>query len=1404
MEQTKSIASEQLSASSTGKDESSSSLQVGATPTEEWESRQERSVDVFLNALPQGQHSANVSASGVVFRDLYVARSVQQCTAPHTFASAALGDILSRILKCLRASGTKATCTPHPVIRNFTGVVGNGEMMLVLGRAGSGCSTFLKAISHRQDQDTSATGHVSCAGRSSYCPEDDQHFPALTVRQTLEFALRSSFPTETTRQIGSLANALLEIFGMELSSDTLIGNTLKRGISGGERKRVSVMEALSLQSPISAWDNITCGLDANAALRLIRCLRLITHKTNRSAVIALNQAGDEIYHLFDKVLVIHGGRMLYQGPTGDARQYFQSLGYRIKTNQPMAEFLTNLISSGNSVHNCGRTAEDLEQIFRDSKANELVLAEVKRQEVKLEALHGSAGDDSSQTHIHHRSFVPNYRQQVINCVRREFWLKSGDWRRQVLKYLLAIADALVVASLYYDIPESTAGLLSRSGATLFAALLLIWVQLCEVDETLSSRAFLERHRQYGLYRPSAAMLARFVVDWIMIPTLVVPLVIIIYFMANFALNAGKFFAFLAFVWILTLCVTALFRLLAISSASPDNAVRFAGVAHNVLLMFAGYTITKSRLMADRPWIGWIAYINPLAYGFEGMLSSQLHDDRIPCAPEHLVPYENGSGISPQTCSIPGTGRGNTDVRGHEYLSKVFQYNFAHLWRNFALIVVLTGVYLFGTWVASEKMWRIHQPARQRVVVQTGQDRRRIADEDTGDVEKNLNDHSGASDSGTTETMNESPPSLGAAHDLFAWKSINYTVKDGVSSRQVLVDINGYVARGVLMALVGPSGSGKTSLLHALSGQQAANSVVTGIATMSGKTAARDFRRSIGLVAQVSILEETATVREALEFSAILRQDPSFSKIEKLQYVAHLLSVLGLQGIANTIIGSLSYAERKLVDIGYELVARPSLVMMDEPISGLDAQAALSIIRLLRRLCDSGMKIICSIHQPSTEILRHFDTLFALDLSGRCVYSGSALDLRQYLATRGVLCTDDAHGIALIIDSSMRSSTGEGWAEEWSNSDEIRALSATIQVIQHDKPSSISEKRRSFAPHAAPLALQVRLLTTRLLLQYWREPSYWYTWISVSLTSGLINGLCFWQVGNTLASLQDRMFSVFLIILLPPIIVNTVKVRFYQNLLLWTTRELPSGTYDFTALCAACILAEIPMATVSALLYFLSWYLPSGISHQFSTGCYVFAMTLFYFWFLFSWAQWICMLLPDIEMVSNALPFFFAVTGLCNGVVRPFSQLPSVWSRWLYWVNPMTWWIGGILSTILGNLHIECTESELIHFDPPANTTCGQYISNADPGYVLAPDATSNCMYCPFATGTGYFTSLGFHRQRKWLSLGLFASFVVTNWLLFFFLTGMRHSKRLHHKRETTIRRMKEIANALVSLNRKSA
>ncbi|KAJ3560733.1 hypothetical protein NPX13_g9202 [Xylaria arbuscula] len=1224
---------------------------------------------------------------GVVYRNLSVKGIGSAASFVRTVPDAVIGtfgpDLWNNLTKLFPSLQFRKPPT-RTLIHDFTGCVRDGEMMLVLGRPGSGCSTFLKAITNNRESFAGVEGEVSYGGipakkqkkmyrgEVNYNPEDDIHHPTLTVWQTLTFALLNKTKKSGKEEIPIIANALMKIFGISHTKYTLVGDEYIRGVSGGERKRVSITETLASKSTVMAWDNSTRGLDASTALDYAKSLRIMTDITNRTTLVTLYQAGEGIYELMDKVLVIDDGREIYSGPANEAKQYFIDLGFECPEQQTTADFVTAVTDPKERRFRPGfkdkapKTAEELEKAFRNSQNYQRLLEDVRDYEEHLKQTDykdtkrfegavqaGKSGNVSKKS-----PYTVSFPRQVMNCTKREFWLLFGDPTTLWTKLFIIISNGLIVGSIYYNQPFSTAGAFTRGGACFFSILFLGWLQLSELMKAVSGRAVAARQKDYAFYRPSAVALSRVITDFPVILIQVVLFGIIMYFMTNLDRDVSKFWIYLLFVYTTTILVTALYRMFAAISPEIDTAVRFSGIALNVLIIYTGYVIPKTQLLSKYIWFGWLYWVNPLSYSFEAVVTNEFAGRTMECASSQLVPQGPNAQPGFQGCALRGAAINAAQVTGGDYLQEQFNYSRTNLWRNFGVAIAFTVLYIIVTVIATELFTFVSEGGGALIFKKSRKAKQQAKKvEAPNDVEKNAASSSSVSSnsSGNMTAVNEESDmeQLSNSDSIFTWRDVEYTVPYLGGERKLLNKVNGYAKPGLLVALVGASGAGKTTLLNTLA-QRQRTGVVTGEMFVDGRPLGPDFQRNTGFCLQGDLHDGTQTIREALEFSALLRQESSVPRSEKLAYVDKIVDLLELNDLQDVIISSLGVELRKRLTIGVELAAKPSLLLfLDEPTSGLDSQSAYSIVSFLKKLARAGQAIVCTIHQPSSVLIQQFDMVLALNPGGNTFYFGpigeNGKDVIEYFSQRGARPPPGKNVAEFILETAARPHTREDgtkvdWNEEWRNSEQAEKVIEEIDGLKKVRSAATqneqgSKKKAEYKEYAASTWTQTVELTKRMFRQYWRDPSYLYGKLFVAVIIGIFNGFTFWKLGHSVQDMQNRLFTCFLIVTIPPTIVNAVLPKFFQNMALWEAREYPARVYGWVAFCTANILAEIPAAIVAGTLYWALWYWPTGLPTESSVSGYVYLMTILIFLFMSSWGQWICAFAPSFTVISNVNPPF---------------------------------------------------------------------------------------------------------------------------------------------------------------------
>ncbi|KAI9039756.1 putative ABC multidrug transporter [Aspergillus affinis] len=1309
---------------------------------------------------------------------------------------------------------------PHEgreLIRDFSGVVRSGEIMLVLGRPGAGCSTFLRTIAGHHSSFLGMTGSIDYSGLSleevkthyrgqvAYVPEDDVHFPTLTVRQTLEFALQSKSPKRYQERIPRYLEIYGRVFGMSHTMNTLVGNEYIRGVSGGERKRISIIESLATESSVMCWDNSTRGLDASSALDYARSLRIMTDTCGKATLMTLYQASDAIYELVDKVLLLDEGRMIYQGPARDAKAYFEGLGYECAEMQTVSDFLTSITVPERRRFKPGweqRTPKgpvELEEAFRKSSAYKRIEYDVENYEDQrfggkstrasqngsecgsVEEFKKAVQTDKSRFVSPKSPYTISLFRQVILCAKRQIWQIRGHMSPLYIKLISAVVYGLLVGSMFYNQPQTTDGMYSRGGVIFYSAILLAWLQMSELEDAMQGRDILSRQKKFAFVRPSAVCLARVIADFMVGAAITFLYLIVVYFLSGLKAEAGSFWIDFLFIYLCTICLTAQFRLFAAASSNFEVALRYCGVSVLFCIVFGGYVLSVDKLIEDVPWVGWIAYTTPALYTYEAMMVAEFHNTEFSCAPGSVVPSgPNYTDIAYQTCGYAGSQVGTTVVNGDDYLAVKYGFHVSHVWRNFGILCLFTIVYIAGTcWLSEVMEWEPDSAGPIQHKKSRGQsksDRKHAGDEESNGLP------TGPEAAAPRTMIEKSGQTLAGTQSTFTWDNLELNVRIGKETRKLLNRVRGYCKPGTLTALVGASGAGKSTLLTALTQRPSAGEL-TGTMYVDGRPIDQTFNRRIGYCQQMDIHDETSTIREAFEFSALLRQSIAVPEQEKLSYVNTVIETLDLVDLQDAIIGSLDIEKKKRVTIGVELCAKPELLLfLDEPTSGLDSQGASSIVALLRRLADQGLAILCTIHQANQEQFEQFDRVLALSPGGSTYYFGevgeSGRSIFKYFADHGHRpenVTNAADFLIEVVVGGMKNAAHSvNWPDMWNRSAEAEDVQNEIHEIRHkgDNASQATQRKLS----SPSVFRQTSLLTQRTLRQYWRSPEYPYSRLYASFLHALINGLTYLQIGNSSTDLQSKAFSCFLVLMLVPEFINAISMRFIMNRDIWVAREGPSGIYGWVSFCTSQIICEIPYAVLSAVIFYVLYYFIVGLPLGFAAG-YSFLMFFLFFLFATSWGQWIAAMSADSLVAATLMPFFIIMCELFNGILQPHANMPAFWAYTMYYVTPFTYWIGGVLTSVLRGMPVICTESELTIFESPSNLTCGEYagtwLEEKSVGYLYNPDDSGKCGYCEYSYGDDYLSGIGLNSSKIWPFFGIFTAFVISNYLMVYLLVYVK-------------------------------
>ncbi|GLT54286.1 hypothetical protein SLA2020_274970 [Shorea laevis] len=274
----------------------------------------------------------------------------------------------------------------NSILQDVSGVIKPSRMTLLLGPPSSGKTTLLLALAGELDPDLKLSGKVSYNGHemhefvpqrtAAYVSQHDLHIAEMTVRETLAFSARCQGVGSRYEMLAELARRekeanirpdpdidiymkavategqeasvvtdyIIKILGLDVCADTLVGSQILRGISGGQRKRVTTGEMLVGPSKVLFMDEISTGLDSSTTFQIVNSIKQYVHILNGTVVVSLLQPAPETYNLFDDIILLSDGQIVYQGPREQVLEFFDFMGFKCPERKGVADFLQEVTS----------------------------------------------------------------------------------------------------------------------------------------------------------------------------------------------------------------------------------------------------------------------------------------------------------------------------------------------------------------------------------------------------------------------------------------------------------------------------------------------------------------------------------------------------------------------------------------------------------------------------------------------------------------------------------------------------------------------------------------------------------------------------------------------------------------------------------------------------------------------------------------------------------------------------------------------------------------------------------------------------------------------------------------------------------------------------------------------------
>ncbi|XVF38963.1 hypothetical protein REPUB_Repub20aG0148300 [Reevesia pubescens] len=1216
------------------------------------------------------------------------------------------------------------------ILKDVSGIIKPGRMTLLLGPPGCGKSTLLLTLSGKRSHSLKVAGEITYNGyrleefvpqkTSAYISQYDLHTPEMTVREILDFSARfqgtgsrAEIMKEVSRrekQAGIVPDPdidaymkaisvegqestlqtdyILKILGLDFCTDTMVGDAIRRGISGGQKKRLTTGEMIVGPTKALFMDEISNGLDSSTTFQIVSCLQHLVHITDATALISLLQPAPETFDLFDDVILMAEGKIVYHGPRTYICKFFEDCGFKCPERKGIADFLQEVISIKDQAQYWYNKEQPYSYVSVDQFIKRFKECHIGQNldEALSKPFHRS---ESHRNALSFKSYSLSKWELFKACSMRELLLMKRNSFTYVFKSVQLVIIASITMTVFLrtrmavDVIHS-----SYYMGSLFYALVILHVDgFPELSMTVSRIAVFYKQRELLFYPAWAYAIPAAVLK--------VPLSLLesfvwtsmTYYVIGYSPEVGRFFRQFLLYFGVHLTSVSMFRCIASLFQTIVASTTFGALAIMIVLLFGGFILPRPYLPS---WLEWGFWLSPLTYGEIGLSVNEF------LAPRWAKVMSGNTSIGQQTL----------ESRGLSFDSYFYWISIAALFGFILLFnVVFTLALTFSkppgksrAIISFERYSQLHRKKDDKVILQE--------------------ESKPAVDPGNTagsKTVEHGQTVLPFEPLTVTFQDVQYYVDTPLEMRergfnhkklQLLSDITGAFRPGVLTALMGISGAGKTTLMDVLSGRKTGG-IIEGEIRIGGYPKSQDtFARVSGYCEQNDTHSPLITVEESLVYSAWLRLPSRIDSKTKAEFVNNVIETIELDGVRDSLVGipgvnGLSTEQRKRLTIAVELVANPSIIFMDEPTSGLDARAAAIVMRAVKNIVEMGRTVVCTIHQPSIDIFEAFDELILMKTGGRIIYSGplgqSSSKIIEYFENiPGVPKLKDNYNPATwmleVTSKSVEAGIGIDFAQIYKGSILYKENKELVKQLSSPTPGS----KDLYFPTRFPQNgwEQFKACLWKQCLSYWRSPSYNLARIIFSSVSSLLFGVLFWQQGKKINNQQDLfniVGSMYAVIIFFGINNCSTVLPFVATERSVLYRERFAGMYSSWAYSFAQVLVEIPCLFILAIIYVIITYPMIGYYwsvYKIFWSFYSMFCTLLYFNYL---GMMLVSLTPNIQVASIVASSAYTMLNLFSGFIIPKPQIPKWW-LWLYYICPTSWALHGMLTSQYGDI-----EKEIVAF-----------------------------------------------------------------------------------------------------------
>lgn len=462
-------------------------------------------------------------------------------------------------------------------------------------------------------------------------------FDSLTVKETITFSAMTRLPSKefSKKQKVDRANEIVSMLGLDKAKDTLVGSDTVRGVSGGERKRVSVGVEIVTFPKLLFLDEPTSGLDSHSAFSVVENLKRIAGK-GVAVLCTIHQPAWDLFKMFDRCLLIANGQTAFHGTIPDGIKYFEELGYPLPEHSNAADHFISLLTEPpqNDETQDKDRVKNILQAWKDNGHRYQDIGKLpSNTDVPPEAKEDKPG------------FGLPYWEEL-------YWLTRRGWTQAIrakTTFIAALMQSIflgiILSFAFYRLGTEQKDIISRLGLLFFIPVNNSFSVLFPIISYLPLlNGILVRERRTGSYRVSTFYLSRILIE---IPQNLAArcvFFIMIYWVSNFKPDAGSFFIFFAFNCLTVIYAVAMGLFIGSLSAKLAIVQAITPALNVIFILFAGFLLPLNNIP---PWFIWLHWLSYNTYVFAALAINEFSGRVFNCVRGSPGCYPNGEAVLKQ-------------------------------------------------------------------------------------------------------------------------------------------------------------------------------------------------------------------------------------------------------------------------------------------------------------------------------------------------------------------------------------------------------------------------------------------------------------------------------------------------------------------------------------------------------------------------------------------------------------------------------------------------------------------------------------------------------------------------------------------------------------------------------------